>query len=1285
LITTIYGISGAGKTSLINAGMCPLLEKEGFLPIRIRMEHASSKTYSDQIIKSVSEAIDKVGGEIETIDQLGSDEIVPESEKLWMFFYTSSFWSSTNHLLCPVVFIDQFEEIFTKNDDDEVVKTFFDSISALQYDTPPATIARLLDTEDHHTSLKTKLDFRVVLTMREDFLARLEDYAYDSPALRKNRIGIKRMNGTQALDVITRPQPSLVSRKVALNIIAKVSGREVKDTAVFLDQLSVDTSILSLFCSEVYLKAVEQKQDTISNELIDQFGENILASFYINTMKTVPKPTADYLETHLLTRSGFRNAVAKEDVLADGITQEDLNKLSEKRLIRIETSDGTERVEFTHDVLCAIAKEHRNKAIERNNRKQNSSRATGFVVDLVLPLAFLLPFLFRLYVSKKLFSFEDVSAWDFFIAITILLFNTFVLFPYRHSKERKAAFTTIVTLIGSILAEWSLINAYFPSYYYSYNSIGNTKYLTIVTAATFVYYFIHLIRAFIFARKRSFKGALGYTLRCQIYKDHPEMMTILKIAMLVIVLFVSFMVGLSMNIDVAYVTAPLCALASFWLLSSLLGQTTSFNWKAILSYIAQAALVIVILASQFYQRHQLITLLCLASLLVLTVFYVLSNNAVTAKVKKARNILLIWALAFVIIPIANAGYNVFNHAEYNRVDGGCINNYQLLRFLVIEDANHKQGVRDRWNIVVPTEFAKVGPKVQIEFDEYSSNKLLAIESIGPSDLYDYTNRYSRYNLEHEKLIRRRRGGEDPSTNDIVFFVHRDGGNDPEPWLCSQHLDLSRNICTRIVFDAATSSEESLKSFINRNKELDTISTEKIIGLHLKKKGYYGKETPGYYSWMAHYTLFTGNYELSEKYARKSLETDSIMSRTTKGYYLKKGYSLAYASLFNALFFQNKADEAVEVIKDYERRGIFDYGKDEEMNDYYYSYSSYSLDELIEKYFEELSEDSLLSMSEIHEFDSLMDHLKPYFIDKVLKINYQIDSRMKAYICEYNNLIESDWIDKAISLYSKNRKERIPDINESIDLAYMTLFTGNFAKAEQFARASIKADTSNAIAYTNLFNALYLQGKSDESAKIFEKYKNDTVNEYTFEEGVIEDFEELSYYGVIEQLTKDNFDKFIFKNGNNWVKKSDYLIKYILQYSEIVPVSQIEHLIEQYNEKNKLPGDPINYAYFTMFTGDFAKAERYARESVKADSTKAIAYTNLFDALFIQYGPSEEASRIYRIYKDEDVGDLDTFEEGVIEDFQELAKYGVIGDSKISQLKAFLKRYEDKELDLEEED
>lgn len=459
--TTIYGISGAGKTSLINAGMLPLLEKENYLPVRIRLEHQSKIGYNSQIVMAIKNAVDIVGAEIEFRDELDIED-VSEEEKLWCFLFASKIWSSTNHQLIPVIFIDQFEEIFTKNETEETVSRFFDCINSLQYNTPPEHISLLLEQKNKYVDYNDVAQFRMVFIMREDFLARLEDHSFDIPALRKNRRGIKRMDGHQALEVILRPCLGIVSREVALQILGKVTGRAVRDSETALNRLSVDTSILSLFCSELYQKAVEADADVITEELVGQFGDDIIASFYEDTMKLVSNETMEYLEAHLLTYSGFRNTVALEDLTQNGIKPEELEKLAEKRLVRIETLDGTERVEFMHDVLCKVAKEHRDarkEEIRQNVRLKRLRRNNiGFLTSAIVGLITLVVFS---WLRSQLFGYMPLCGTLSFELPYILFFSFLLGGVYLLLFENKISKYLIIRyLLVLIIAMLMVVGIY---------------------------------------------------------------------------------------------------------------------------------------------------------------------------------------------------------------------------------------------------------------------------------------------------------------------------------------------------------------------------------------------------------------------------------------------------------------------------------------------------------------------------------------------------------------------------------------------------------------------------------------------------------------------------------------------------------------------------------------------------------------------------------------------------------------------------------------------------------
>lgn len=369
IFTTLYGVSGAGKTSLINAGLSPILEKEQYLPIYVRLSHGSdSLPYEEQLISAVESALEKIGGESEQIENLDFD---CKSDRLWLYFHSHHFWSAQNHKVIPLLFIDQFEEIFTKNDDSAVIWSFFHAVDSLQYNYPPEKVTEQITSLNQRVTFSEDMNFRMVLSMREDFLPRLEDYTYDIPALRRNRVGIKPLNGLQALEVIMKPCPELITREVALHIISKIVGKEQKDDVKRLKSTSVETSILSLFCTELYnYRHTDKDGGIISKSLVDKYGENILELYYSRNMQLLPLKTQIYLENQLLTRSGFRNSVALEDLIGNDITQEQLALLEENRIIRIEEVNHVSRVEFTHDVLCQIAKAHREKRREKSESKK---------------------------------------------------------------------------------------------------------------------------------------------------------------------------------------------------------------------------------------------------------------------------------------------------------------------------------------------------------------------------------------------------------------------------------------------------------------------------------------------------------------------------------------------------------------------------------------------------------------------------------------------------------------------------------------------------------------------------------------------------------------------------------------------------------------------------------------------------------------------------------------------------------------------------------------------------
>src|SRR5947209_8200568 len=107
LLTVLFARSGLGKTSLLRAGLFPLLRADDYLPVYLRLDHgAGAPALREQLFRALAAACeaDRV--------QAARPEV---GESLWSFFHRrdAELWSARNRPFTPVVVLDQLEEIFT--------------------------------------------------------------------------------------------------------------------------------------------------------------------------------------------------------------------------------------------------------------------------------------------------------------------------------------------------------------------------------------------------------------------------------------------------------------------------------------------------------------------------------------------------------------------------------------------------------------------------------------------------------------------------------------------------------------------------------------------------------------------------------------------------------------------------------------------------------------------------------------------------------------------------------------------------------------------------------------------------------------------------------------------------------------------------------------------------------------------------------------------------------------------------------------------------------------------
>ena len=362
-LTVLFGQSGLGKTSLLGAGLYPLLRKEGFVPFTVRIDFSGNGPLpQDQVFQGLLAECQRRG--VEAPARVGG-------ESLWEYFHRTDadFWNEKNRPVTPVLAFDQFEEAFTLGLRDEPARlrsrAFLAQLGDLIENRPPADVKKALDA---NPALVERFDFdssrlKVILSFREDFLAHIEGLKQQIPSLTYNRYRLKPMQGEQAREVIVDGGGDLVDEAVAARIIGIAAGRAADgappDPSEYGD-LHIDPALLSVICSELNVRRQRAGQARITADLISGAEHAILADFYERCVAGLDKGVRVFIEDKLLTAKGFRDSYAFDDALLEpGVTQEALDELVTRRLLRGDERFGVRRLELTHDVLTRVVRDSR--------------------------------------------------------------------------------------------------------------------------------------------------------------------------------------------------------------------------------------------------------------------------------------------------------------------------------------------------------------------------------------------------------------------------------------------------------------------------------------------------------------------------------------------------------------------------------------------------------------------------------------------------------------------------------------------------------------------------------------------------------------------------------------------------------------------------------------------------------------------------------------------------------------------------------------------------------------
>jgi hypothetical protein len=336
----IYAQSGAGKTSLINAGLIPLLEKEGFevLPLA-RVQGLIPKDIQPEEIPNLYV--------FNTLMSWAEDEADPRRlSQMSLTDFLKEREHPTDKEGLPsarVVIFDQFEDLFT----------FYPE--------------RWQDREGFFEQVRDALEedplLRVVFVMREDHIAQLDPYAPLLPEKLRTRFRLERLRGEAALLAVKGPLKD-TTRSFAEDLAEKLveellkirveigMGKSIKVRGEFVEPVQ-----LQVVCQSLW-QGLPPDVTIITQDHLQAFGDvnQALSEFYEKCIEKTAQEASvkegdlrSWFEHTLITSAGTRGTVYRGQQKTGEVSNAAVDVLESLHLIRGEWRAGARWYELTHD------------------------------------------------------------------------------------------------------------------------------------------------------------------------------------------------------------------------------------------------------------------------------------------------------------------------------------------------------------------------------------------------------------------------------------------------------------------------------------------------------------------------------------------------------------------------------------------------------------------------------------------------------------------------------------------------------------------------------------------------------------------------------------------------------------------------------------------------------------------------------------------------------------------------------------------------------------------------
>ena len=335
IFVTLYGKSGIGKTSLLNAGVFPMLRDAGFVPVSVRLNvDAADCTFQQSIISALNGLV-REGIVVKTMNVIDMPSDESSQDYLWAYFARTKFIAEEGRTVFPVLVFDQFEEVFSKRRKE--TETLLCQL-AFMVDESHCLASRIVEGE----SYEYDYNFRFVASIREDDLYKLEDsidncYLGD---LKKNRYRLRNLTEKGAREVVLKPGEGIFEESEKDVIVDAILNKSADTSAS-----GISTNVLSLICSRLYDEASKAGSSTVTLSATQSFLKgNPFEKYFKDATSWLSRRQMCFLADNFIDNYGRRISMPYEVVAK---RMKDIEKLlnGEYRIIqRVSNSHDTKSV-----------------------------------------------------------------------------------------------------------------------------------------------------------------------------------------------------------------------------------------------------------------------------------------------------------------------------------------------------------------------------------------------------------------------------------------------------------------------------------------------------------------------------------------------------------------------------------------------------------------------------------------------------------------------------------------------------------------------------------------------------------------------------------------------------------------------------------------------------------------------------------------------------------------------------------------------------------------------------